>query len=234
MVQVPDDQILEFALSQMESVAFNFAYRHVKDGQVRKSYINQTLKLSQEYRANVKSGSMTAGQAAEQVHVIRNEILEAQRLRSSDIGKAKAISLKRTGITFEDLTAKYAKLKFGKMFNSLSINQKNIVYLEIIESSGRPRPSVNAAAIRYSRFGRGLLIVTVGIAIYNIATAENKVRATTREGVVIGAGFMGGAAGGALAGLACGPGAPICSTVGVFLGGALCAIGADLSFGWAF
>ena len=46
--------------------------------------------------------------------------------------------------------------------------------------------------------------------------------------------FAGGAAGGALAGLACGPGVPLCVTVGVYVGGALGALGADYSFGWLF
>ena len=52
--------------------------------------------------------------------------------------------------------------------------------------------------------------------------------------MVLGGGFAGGAAGGAIAGLACGPGAPICVTLGVFVGGALGALGADVSFGWFF
>lgn len=85
-----------------------------------------------------------------------------------------------------------------------------------------------------SVLGRGFLFVTLAVAVYNIVTAEDKVEATAREGVILGGGFVGGAAGGAVAGLACGPGAIICVTVGVFVGGALGAMGADLSFGWIF
>lgn len=232
MNQNYDRDMLEVSLSQTESTAFNFAQRYTNDGKVRQSYISQTRKLSQEYRARVSAGSISAEDAAKEVQSIRNEILEAQRLRSSDIGRAKAISLKKTGLTLDDLTTKYAKEKFKKPFTDLPVHQKNLVYSEIIDSSGRPRPSVNAAARRYSALGRGLLVVTIGIAIYNITTADNKARATVREGVIIGGGFAGGAAGGAVAGLACGPGAPVCVTVGVFVGGALGALGADLSFGW--
>jgi hypothetical protein len=93
---------------------------------------------------------------------------------------------------------------------------------------------MNAAARRFSKLGQGFLVVTIGVAVYNIALAEDKVKATAREGVIIGGGFAGGAAGGAVAGLACGPGAPICITVGVFVGGALGALGADCTFGWLF
>ncbi|MEI8632844.1 hypothetical protein P4S72_14180 [Vibrio sp. PP-XX7] len=110
-------------------------------------------------------------------------------------------------MTLSDLTEKYAQRHFKLSFSELSAVEQDKVYLEIIDSSGRARPSVNAAAARLSRLGRGLLIVTIGIAVYNIATAEDKVRAAEREGAVLGGGFAGGAAGGAVAGLACGPGA---------------------------
>ncbi|TYK66128.1 hypothetical protein CWS31_007635 [Colwellia echini] len=229
-----DRSMLEGSLSQMESAAMNFAHRFINDGKVRMSYINQTKKVASEYRARVTSGAISAEEAAKQVQVIRNQILEAQRLRTSDLGKAKAINLKKTGLTLTDLTEKYSQNKYGKSFLKLSSLQKNQVYLEIIDSSGRPRPAVNSAALKYSKLGRGLLLVTLGVAVYNIAVADDKPKATAREGVVIGGGFAGGAAGGALAGLACGPGAPICVTVGVFVGGALGALGADVSFGWFF
>jgi hypothetical protein len=234
MNQVYDRSLLEGSLSQMESAALNFAHRFINDGKVRMSYINQTKKLAEEYRANVNSGRLAADEAAKQVQGIRNQILEAQRLRTSDVGKAVAINLKKTGLTLSELTEKYAQSKFRTSFSNLSAVNQNTVYLEIIDSSGRPRPSMNMAASRYSKLGRGLLVVTIGIAVYNIAVAEDKVKATAREGVVIGGGFAGGAAGGAMAGLACGPGAPACVTIGVFVGGALGALGADFTFGWFF
>jgi len=234
MNQVYDRSLLEGSLSQMESAALNFAHRFINDGKVRMSYISQTRKLAEEYRTKVNSGRLAADEAAKQVQGIRNQILEAQRLRTSDVGKAVAINLKKTGLTLSELTEKYAQSKFGTSFTNLSAVHQNRVYLEIIDSAGRPRSSMNMAASRYSKLGRGLLVVTIGIAVYNIAVAEDKVKATAREGVVIGGGFAGGAAGGALAGLACGPGAPACVTIGVFVGGALGALGADFTFGWFF
>ena len=218
----------------MESAAFNFAYRFINDGSVRQSYLNQTRKLAQEYRTKVQMGNLSAEDAAKQVQALRNEILEAHRLRSSDIGRAKAISLKKTGLTLEELANKYARQTYNKPFSSLTAHQKNKVFLDIIESSGRPRPSMNLAAKRFSALGRGFLLVTMGVAVYNIVSAEDKAKATKREGMVLGGGFAGGAAGGAIAGLACGPGAPVCVAIGVFIGGALGAYGADVSFGWLF
>lgn len=229
-----DRSELNAALSQMESAATNFAHRFIKDGKVRISYINKTKKLAQEYRARVTLGAMSPWEAAKEAHGIRNQILEAQRIHSSDIGKALAVNMKKTGKTLTELTEHYSQSRFGAPFQNLSTASQNTVYLEIIDSAGRPRPAMNATANRYSKLGRGLLVVTLGVATYNIAVADDKAQATAREGVILTGGFAGGAAGGAAAGLVCGPGAPVCVTIGVFLGGALGALGADLTFGWLF
>ncbi|MEE9412695.1 MAG: hypothetical protein V3V22_06540 [Methylococcales bacterium] len=105
-----------------------------------------------------------------------------------------------------------------------------MIHARLHTNTRRTRSSVNAPAKNYSSLGRGLLVVTLGIAVYNIAVAEDKVVATARESVVLGGGFSGGA----LAGLTCSPGVPVCVTLGVFLGGVLGALGADASFGWFF
>lgn len=233
-MDIYDRSEFEAALSQLESAAINFSQRFINDGKVRTSYIRQTQELAKEYRARVTSGVLSTEEAAKQVHLIRNEILDAHRLRTSDIGRAKAISLKKTGLTFTELADKYTRINFGTSFSSLSTANQNKVFLDIIDSSGRPRPAINASARKLSKLGRGFIVVTVGIAVYNITTAENKAQATAREGVIIGGGLAGGAAGGAAAGLACGPGAPLCVTLGVFIGGALGALGADFTFGWVF
>ncbi len=78
-----------------------------------------------------------------------------------------------------------------------------------------------------SRAGRGLLLLSLGISVYTVATADDKAGAALHEGAVTGAGIAGGIAGGALAGLACGPGAPVCVTIGAFVGGAAAALGVD-------
>lgn len=226
------NDLLEQALSQLESAAFNFSQRSINDSNIRQQYVTQTRKLSSEFRTKVAAGTISAEAAAKTVNVIRNEILASSRLRSSDIGKSAAVNLKKTGLAFTELVTKYAKQRFGKPFSYLSPTQQNIIFQDIIESAGRSRISVNSAARGISNLGRGLLFVTLSIAVYNVATAEEKGKAVVREGAVIGGGFAGGAAGGVLAGLACGPGAPICVTLGVFVGGALGSYSANLSFGW--
>ena len=110
---------------------------------------------------------------------------------------------------------------------NLSEAQKNKVYAEVVKSAGRSNPKVTATMRVASRAGRGLIVLSIGLSVYNIATSENPGETALREGVVTASGIGGGIAGGALAGLACGPGAPVCVTVGAFVGGALAAFGVD-------
>jgi hypothetical protein len=65
----------------------------------------------------------------------------------------------------------------------------------------------------------------MALSTYEIATSSNKVAAFQKELAINGASIAGGIADGALAGLACGPAAPICVTVGAFVGGSLAAFG---------
>ena len=81
---------------------------------------------------------------------------------------------------------------------------------------------------QFGTAGRGLLVLSLAVSIYQIATAEDRLVAARREVAVTGAGIGGGIAGGALAGLACGPGAPVCVTAGAFVGGVLAACGVSL------
>lgn len=223
-------------LRQLEVQALNFATRFINDANVRRDYQRQVGRYSNELRAAVNQGQMSARQAAEAAQQMRNQIMEVARLRSSDIGRAAARGLKPEGVGLTQLCERYAQRLFQRPFSALTDAQRNQVFLEIVEASGRTRPSVNAATLRMARLGRGLIVVSVGIAVYNIATAEDRVDAAAREGAVAGGGILGGIAGGAAAGAlfgaATGPGAVVAVPVGVFVGGVLGALGADFAYGW--
>lgn len=156
--------------------------------------------------------------------------MRAVRARTSPVGRAVAQKLKRDGRTLNELVARKTQQRFGASarFDSLSTPARNMVFADIVKSVGKADPEISAAMRRMSRVGRGLMVVSVAVSAYNIATADNKASALGREVATAGAGIAGGAAGGALAGLACGPGAPVCVTVGAFVGGALAAVGVDL------
>lgn len=221
---------LEGALNLLMVEATNFGQRFINDAGVRQGYIRQTRAVADALRESVRTGQLTPREAAIECNQLRNSIMEAARIRTSDLGRAQAQALKATGKTLEELQEYYARKLFQKSFDALSAADKDQVWLEIVEASGRARPSVNAKAIRLAKLGRGLVFLSVGIAVYNIATAENKGRQTVKEGVMAGGGILGGMAGGAVAGLACGPGAPVCVGIGVFVGGAAAALGVDFAF----
>ncbi|MFB4356848.1 hypothetical protein RBJ15_11305 [Pantoea sp. BS_4] len=129
--------------------------------------------------------------------------------------------MKSSGKTLNELVAKKATSLFGPKTNfaSLSEVQKNQVYASIVESAGKSNPSVNLKMLQLSRAGKGLIVLSLAISVYEIYTAENKVAETGKQIAINGAGI----AGGALAGVVCGPGAPVCVLIGGFVGGALAA-----------
>jgi hypothetical protein len=223
---------LETALGLLKSEAINFGYRFIQDGAVRLDYIAKTQAISKTIRAEVAAGRLTFGEAAQEANKLRNAILDASRLKSSDLGRAIAEAAKGTGLTLPELEAYYAQKLLKKGFESLTQPEKNRVWLEIVEAAGRQRPSFNVKAVRLARVGRGFIVFSVAIAVYNVAAAEEKGRQASKEVTTAGAGVLGGVAGGALAGLACGPGAPVCVAIGIFAGGALAALGADSLFDW--
>ena len=223
---------LESALNVLKTESVNFGYRFINDGKVRQAYIRNTEQVANMIRQEVQAGRLTPGEGALEANKLRNGILDAARIKSSDIGRAKAEALKEAGKTLQDLEEHYARKFFKKTFSALSIEERNRVWMEIVEASGRPRPAMNMKAARLAKVGRGLVFASIGFAVYNISTAEDKPRQIAKEGTTAGAGVLGGMAGGAAAGLACGPGAPVCVTVGVFVGGALAAFGADVAFDW--
>lgn len=221
---------LETALQLLEAEAANFAFRFTTDSAVRQSYITTIREMSAEIRSNVYQGKITPEQGARFANQQRNVIMESARLRSSPMGRAMAERLKSQGLKFGDLTAKYADDLFGTPFKDLTVAQKEQVYVEIIEAAGRDRPRFTAATRNLSRLAKGLWLLSAGIAIYNISTAEDKVEASVEEGVALGGGLAGGAAAGLAVSAACGPGAPICAAVIIGLG----SIFGSLTALWAY
>ena len=72
------------------------------------------------------------------------------------------------------------------------------------------------------------------LAVTTTISSEDKVRATAKEGLVVGAGLGGMAAGGYVASLACGPGAFFCAAAWTFAVGAAAAFGTEVAFDYAW
>jgi len=200
---------LKKALRALETQALNFSLRFINDAKVRRDYQRQTKEVAEEILASFMRGDLNEKQASATAHGLRNKIMEAARLKTSDIGRAYAESKKAGSRPLNYYEKRYANKKFGKPFSKLTPAQRNVVWLEIVKGSARPNAPISKTTVRLNRLGKGLLVVSVAIAVYNIGTAEDKVKATAKEGTTLLGGIAGGAAGGAVAGLACGPGAPV-------------------------
>ncbi|HZH13277.1 MAG TPA: hypothetical protein VE057_02840 [Archangium sp.] len=218
------DPVVEQSIQQLQVQALNFGYRFIRDSKVRAWYMQTTQEFSEQLRQAHANGSMTARQAAEAAHQMRNEIMEMARVRSSELGRAKAKALKSKGLAFEKLLEKYSQQKFKMPFDKLGKHQQEAILLEIVDSAGRANPKVSASARRLGAAGRALWVLSIAVSIYNVATSSNKLDTAGREAAGFGGGFAGGAAAGALAGIWFGP---VGVAVGVAIGGVVGSLVAD-------
>jgi hypothetical protein len=223
-------QVFEQAVRLLESQIANVGAHLTIDSATRITYSREIKTMSNTLRARALSGKISWGDAAKEANETRNLILEVFRSRSTAVGRAMAQKLKIRGTSLNHLVAGHTALVHGAQvdFSRLTQSQKNAVYASIVASAGRSNQKVSTAMARLSFAGRGLLVMSVGISAYNFAMSNNKLASAGQELASTGASIGGGLAGGALAGLACGPAAPVCVTIGAFVGGAVAAFGARL------
>ena len=220
----------ERAIQALEAQLASAGTHLAIDSQARRTYNHEVQKMAESLRKDAASGKISWATAAEKANQARNAVMEIIRARSTPVGKAIASRMKAQGKTLNQIIASKTVTLFGKdaRFSALSPAQQNTVYSAVVASAGKSNPGVTAAMAKIGHVGRGLLFVSLAISVYEIASAENKTTVAARELAVTGAGIGGSMAAGALAGLACGPGAPVCVTVGAFVGGALAAFGVGL------
>jgi hypothetical protein len=226
------DAVLDEALLLLESTAINFSERFIQDARVRANYVAEARRFAEEIVAEVQSGRLTPRHGAERAHLMRNSVLDAARLKSSDIGRAVAEAEKATGLTITQLMERYAQRLFSREFAELTAAEQDEVFLAIARAAGRPNQGFTAAARNLGRVGRGLIVVSIAFSAYSVATSDRPGRETARQGATIGVGFLGSVTGGAAAGAICGPGAPVCVGVGAVIGGVAFAFGAEITFDW--
>lgn len=227
-----DDNVplqLRYQLQLLESSALNFGQRFATDSRARKTYIQTIKTASQEILDGFNNGKYSLAESAEKASGLRNEIIKITRQHSSDVGRAKAEQLKLKPKTLSVLEEEKASRLFSRKFSSLSELEKGKVWLEIVNSSGRNRASATQSARLFGHAGRTLIVLSLGLATYDVIKAKNKTKAVIYNGIVIGGSAGSGAAMGAAGGLICGPGAPLCVGVGVFIGGVLGALGTQFA-----
>ena len=227
-----DRKSFEAAIRGLQAEVANVGAHLTIDAEARKAYSRQILVMSSDLKANASTGKISWSFAATQAQETRNAIMEVIRSRSSPVGLAMAQQLKREGKNLNELVARKSQQLYGKKvtFGKLTKVQQNNVYSEIVKSAGKSNPKVTTMMKNLSRAGRSLLFISIAISVYTVSTSENKFDAAGKEIAITSAGIGGGIAGGAAAGLLCGPGAPVCVTVGAFIGGALIAFGVGVDW----
>ena len=232
MSETEDRLRFEQIIRELQATAINFAAQMEADAATRSLYERSISAMSADLRQAASSGQISWHRAAEEASLARNAIMDDMRWRSSPIGRARAEALKANGANLNTLVARQTLRRYGSNadFNALSRAQQNRVYLDIVESSGRANQVVTGRLRAVRATTRSLVFLSLAVSTYNIAVADDKVAAAGEEAAYAGAGIAGGVVGGAAAGLVCGPGAPVCVTVGAFAGGVLAAFGVSFLF----
>jgi len=150
------------------------------------------------------------------------------RDRSSDFGRAVAERLKPQSPTFEELIARYAERLFQQAPEALTEAQRGAVMREIIAAAARDNARVSGMLRFLGPASRGVMALSLGLAIHDVYQAPNRPKEALHQGVVLGAGVGGSYVAGAVGvSLVCGPGAPVCAGVFILVGGIAFAAGAD-------
>jgi hypothetical protein len=212
------DSPLERALELMEGTALRFSLDAISDEKIRANYIKNIKRMSQQTLDDVRAGKITAREGVQFSNEMRNKILMEHRKVTSAQGLAVVQKKKPEGRVLQDLLDKYSKQLFKKDYNLLTSAEQSKVHYTILEAAGRDDTSFSNGTKKMQLMGKLGILITAALATYQILNAENKVKETARQGLIVG----GGAAGGILAGLGvsalCGPGAPICAFAVVIVG----------------
>jgi hypothetical protein len=217
--------------------AEDFAHQLAHDTGLRARYMQEIQSWSKDIMAKFESGQLTEAEAAFAANQMRNNFLQQARGDLSPAGKMISTMLKREGMSFPAAIEKYAGKMFNKATKGLTKEEMAAVCTRIAERSGVSNASVNGASKMMPAAGKVLLAAAIALAIYQVATADDKLR----EAIVQGAGFLGfwaGAkVGAAVGGMACAPtavGAPVCAVIGGLVGGIAGSIAAESAADYAY
>lgn len=212
------DSPLDRALELMEGTALRFSLDAISDEKIRSSYTKNIKRMSQQVRDDVQAGRITAQEGVRFSHEMRNKIMMEHRKFTSAQGLAIAQRKKKDGKGLKTLLDIYSENLFQKGYDSLSDVEKNKVHYAILESSGRDNARFTAGTKKMLVMGKLGVLVTAALATYQILNADNKPKEAARQGIIVGAGAVGGILAGMGVSALCGPGAPICAIAVVLAG----------------
>jgi hypothetical protein len=210
--------ILKDARDSLEGAGVYFSTTAISDATVRTRYADGIRRLSGLVQEEVNSGRITVAEGAEFCQSMRNQIMEETRKVTSPWGLASAQNLKGHGIGLETVLDRYSNRLFSKPFRGLTDAEKDQAYYAVIEAAGRSNATVNAKTARLRTGGKVGILMTGALAAYSIASADDRVTETARQGTAIEGGMIGGTLAGLAVSTICGPAAPFCAIAVLLIG----------------
>ncbi|EJM79576.1 hypothetical protein [Pseudomonas sp. GM60] len=212
------DSPLDRALELLEGSALRFSLDAISDEKIRSSYTKNIKRMSQQVRDDVKAGRVSAQEGVKFSHEMRNKIMMEHRKFTSAQGLAIVQRKKKEGKGLKTLLDIHSENLFQKGYDSLSEVEKNKVHYAILESSGRDNAKFTTGTKKMLIMGKLGVLVTAALATYQILNADNKPKEAARQGIIVGAGAVGGILAGMGVSALCGPAAPICAIAVVLAG----------------
>ncbi|WP_143188415.1 hypothetical protein [Burkholderia ubonensis] len=231
------DGLLEKSLQQFEAAAQKIAIDFIQDAKFRQEYMRQIAEVPKLVRAEVAAGRVGLEEGVRFAQTLRNQIMKETRAATSAGTLAVAERHKKEGLSERFLLERYSVLqtepaakkmsvfelkqyvtnivegRLPSAFDRLNAEQRAKVYYAIIDASGRDSVKFSGLATKLAATGKVFTAMTAILALYKVATSDDKVQEINRQGSIVGGSLLGGALTGAAVSMVCGPGAPICAFV---------------------
>jgi len=237
------DGLLDKALQQFQVAAQKIAVNFIQDAGTRKEYMRQIGEIPKVVRAEVSSGRVGLAEGVRFAQTLRNQIMMEARAATSATGLSIAERHKQEGLTERYLLERYSAIqnvpgvkemllpqqkayiqsiadgRTPSVFDRLNAEERARVYYAIIDASGRDSVNFTNFCIKFAAIGKVFSAVTAMLAVYSVATANDKVYEANRQASIISGSLLGGALASLAVASLCGPGAPICAFAVVAAGG---------------
>ncbi|MGV7210123.1 hypothetical protein ACLB1G_19970 [Oxalobacteraceae bacterium A2-2] len=142
-----DEAVFESTIQALQAELTNIAAHLTIDTKARSLYAQEIKSMSDKLRSDAVCRRISWGVAARQAQEARNVIMGVIRERSTPVGRAFAESLKRTGLSLNQLIALKTASLYGKqaIFSRLSESKQNLIYASIVKSAGNSNARVTRA-----------------------------------------------------------------------------------------
>ncbi|KAH8803563.1 hypothetical protein F5884DRAFT_888917 [Xylogone sp. PMI_703] len=128
---------------------------------------------SQNTLEDYTKGLITAGTAIEKAHGERNNAMSRMREKTKPTGLLIAKLWKRATLPRSYYLERNALKNFNKPFEALSLEEKNETYIETVKSAGRPQLPMTRVLKVASIATKLGLIVSVGVSLQKIMSADD-------------------------------------------------------------